>query len=212
MKSLQWVNSVTDISLLYESVWRVEMKARALSVTHRATDLRANALKRKYRIKRIVSQIHKFVNLHGRWSLTPQKMKVPAGHKKMSPNDFWKWGPSLLMSTTSCHKSCATHVMAVNFHKNHEKSEKMPPPGKSKFPCSQTRFWPLFVLFFFCTEGKKCVLDHFFWDFGHSPWPSKTRLFDTFFIKIEKWNLFWCDASAMLMMFLRFAWHTLLHF
>ena len=70
------------------------------------------------------------------------------------------------------------------------------PPGK-------TTFWPLFVLFFFCTEGKKCVLDHFFWDFGHSPLALQNSTFWHFFHKNRKVEPFLmrriCDAHDVFM-------------
>ena len=185
MKSLQWVNNVTDISLLYESVWRVEMKARALSVTHRATDLRANALKRKYRIKRAVSQIHKFVNLHGRWNLTPQKMKVPTwAQKKSHVTWFLKWVPSLwcrrrrVIKVVHCTWWCQIFTKIMKKVKKWPSLENRPGPYKwlgfahflSTFSSVQKEkmtFWPCFWAIF-CT----------------APWPPGNRFFEVFEEKV----------------------------
>ena len=76
-------------------------------------------------------------------------------------------------------------------------------------PLENDTFWPLFVHFFFCAEGEMSLLTMFLSYFLHgrlTPWKS---IFWHFWRKIVDCFWFWCDASAMLMLFLMFAWHTL---
>ena len=176
MKSLQWVNNVTDISLLYESVWRVEMKARALSVTHRATDLRANALKRKYRIKRVVSQIHKFVNLHGRWNLTPQKMKVPTwAQKKSHGHMIFEMVPSLWCRRSRVIKVRITRDGVKFSQKSWKKVKKWPFLENQKTPDKWLGF-AHFLSTFSSVQKEKMTFWPCFWAiFCSASWPLRNR-------------------------------------
>ena len=95
--------------------------------------------------------------------------------------------------------------MSINDYKNRcpvifeQKTTQKPLPGglleNQNRPALRPGF-DHFLSYFSSVQKEKSV----FWTIfsgilGTPPWPSKTRLFDTFFIKIEKWNLF--DATHL---------------
>ena len=120
-----------------------------------------------------------------------------------------------IMKLTSTHttKKISLRVVAsavcahvsINDYKNRcpvifeQKTTQKPLPGglleNQNHPALRPGF-DHFLSYFSSVQKEKSV----FWTIfsgilGTPPWPSKNRFFDTFFIKIEKWNLF--DATHL---------------